>query len=142
MKTIDVSLFEGNPFTIKTAHRGNPSGQDYVIDRVDAVYEIKLMQEQEELTQKASKWKTLEQEDFNKWKKMLINIIKTNDNTLFNEEDINKLMPVHIIGILMALITFLNERTKIIYEGLAPEMKQEIEKVQEDVKKKTIESLL
>jgi hypothetical protein len=140
MKTIDVSLFEGSPFTIKTKHKGNPEGRDYVIEKVDAVYEIKLMQEQENITSKSSKWGTIEQSDFDKWRSLIKKIIKLNDDTL-NENDIDKLMPIHIIGVLMALITYLNEKSKIIYEGLAPEMKVEVEKIQDDLKKKTIANL-
>lgn len=140
MKTIDVSLFEGSPFEIKTAHKRNLEGKNYVIEKIDAVYEIKLMQEQEDITKKSSKWKELTQEDINRWKDLIKKIIKSNDDTL-NDEDINKLYPIHVIGILMALITYLNEKSKVIYEGLAPEVKEEVEKFQDEVKKKTIESL-
>lgn len=140
MKTIDVSLFEGNPFVIKTKHKKNPEGRDYEINFIDAIYEIKLMQEQEDIASKASKWKTVEQQDFEKWKDLIKKIIKSNDDTL-NEKDINLLAPMHVIGILMAFITYLQEKSKIVYEGLAPEVKAEVEKIQDDLKKKTIENL-
>lgn len=141
MKTIDVSLFDGNPFCIKTKSKLNPEGLDYIVDRIPAILEIKLMQEQEDITSKAAKWKTIEQQNFEKWKALLIEVIKTN-NEIVNEKDITSLSPIHIIGILMALINYLNEKSQIVYEGLAPEVKAEVEKIQNDIKKKTIEKAL
>ncbi len=132
MKTVDVGLFEGNPFEIKTR------GRAYVINSVSAIMELKLMQEQEDITTKSAKWKLLEQQDLERWKDLLKKIILENCSDL-EDKDITSLKPLDILGILMALITYLQERSKIVYEGLSPDVKKEIEKVTDDLKKKTIE---
>lgn len=129
MKTVDVSLFEGDPFIIKT------KGKTYTINFVSSIMELKLMQDQEEITTKSSKWKLLEQQDLDRWKSMIIKIIMDNTQD-YDEKDINSLRPIDILGILMALISYLQERSKIIYEGLSPEVKKEVEKATDDLKKK------
>lgn len=141
MKTIDISLFEGSPFCIKTKSKRNIEGKEYVIDFVDAVDEIKLMQQQEEIISKSSKWKDICQQDVDKWRKLLIEIIRKNDSEI-NEKDINLFSPIQLIGVLMALISHLQEKSNIIYEGLSPEVKEEVNKITEDVKKKKIEKAL
>lgn len=146
MRTIDVSNFEGDPFEIKTKHKGNPEGKDYIIDFIDAIYEIKLMQMQNDITKKAGKWETIEQQDFDRWKDLIKKIIKSNNNLQIIDEkelerDINKLAPTHTLGILIALISYLTKKSRIVYEGLDPETKKEAEKLEDDLKKKTLENL-
>lgn len=146
MKTIDASNFEGDPFQIKTKHSRNPDGSDYTIEFIDAIYEIKLMQMQGDITRKAGKWENIEQQDFDKWRDLIKKIIKVNGNIQVIDdkkldEDINKLSPVHILGILMGLISHLAQKSRIVYDGLDEEAKKEAEKLEDDIKKKTIENI-
>jgi len=131
LKTVDINLFGGSPFIITTA------GKSYTINFISAIMELKLMQEQEEITTKASRWKLLEQQDLERWKALLLKIIQENTVDV-EEKDISSLRPIDLLGILMALMTYLTERSKIIYEGLSPEVKKEVEKAENDLKKKTI----
>jgi hypothetical protein len=134
MKTVDVNLFEGDPFVIKT------KGKTYTINFISAIMELKLMQDQEDITTKSAKWKLLEQQDIVRWQSYISKIIQENAVD-FDEKDITGLRPIDILGILMALISYLQERSKIIYEGLSPEVKKEVEKATDDLKKKTLGTL-
>lgn len=147
MKTIDASNFEGDPIEIKTKHKGNPDGKNYTIDFVDAIYEIKLMQMQEDITKKAGKWQNIEQQDFEKWKDLIKKIIKSNSKIQIIDDaqldrDINLMSPPHLLGVLMALVTYMNQKSKIIFEGLDPEVQKEAKEMTDDIKKKTMENLL
>ena len=140
MKTIDLGLFEGEPFSFSTKHRDNPEGQKYEINFIPAIHELKLMNEQADIIAKSREWKKIDGNDLERWKDLLKKIVRDNDNTL-NDKDINTLRPLQLIGVLMALMTFLNERSNIIYEALSDDAKIEVEKVKEEVKKKEIEKL-
>jgi len=135
MKTVDVGLFEGEPFNIKTAHNGNKEGREYKIEFVPAHIELKLMNEQEAIISKTRSWKNINNNDLEGWKVLLKKVIKENDDTM-DEGDVNKLRPMQIIGILMALMEFLNQRSSVIYEALSDDVKVEVEKAKEDIKKK------
>ena len=141
MKTIDLGLFEGEPFSILTKHRENPEGREYIINFIPAYLEHKLMNEQADIIAKSREWKKIEGNDLERWKDILKKVIKENDEG-YNEKDINTLRPMQLIGVLMALMTFLNQRSNIIYEALSDEAKEEVEKVKNEVKKKEIEKLL
>lgn len=145
MKTIDMGLFEGSKFCIKTKSLVNPEGEDYFIERIDAIDELKLMQHQEEISEKSTKWKTLKSSDIDNWKKLIIPIITKNNQDIEEEKiksDIDTVRPMDLMGILISFIGFLNERSGIIFSGLADETKEEIQKIQNDVKKKKIENVL
>ena len=135
MKTVDINLFGGNPFLINT------KGKSYTINFVSSVMELKLMQEQEDISTKASKGKLLTQQDIERWKDILLKIIKENTDDV-DDSDVSGLKPIDLLGVLMALLTYLTERSKIIYEGLSPEVKEEVEKATNDLKKKTLGAIV
>ena len=111
MKTVDINLFAGNPFEIKT------TGKTYIINFVSSIMELRLMQEQEEITIKASKWKLITNEDLITWKGLIKEVISENKQEI-DESDMDNLRPLDVLGILMALMSYLTERSKIVYEGL------------------------
>lgn len=138
MDYIDLSLYEGKPFGIKTK-----SGKEYKITFVPAHLELKLMQEQEDIHAKAGKWKTLEQQDLEKWKSLIIKILNEQpESQEVDEKDISSMRPMDVIAVCLALCAYLTERSKIVYDSVGKEAKEEMEKVRDDIKKKTIEKAL
>jgi len=136
MKTIDLTLFEGEGFEIKTKTR------TYAINFVSSVMELKFLQEQENITKKSRDFKTLEQQDLEKWKHLIKNSIKENGVEDLDEGDINSLKPFEVLAVMIGYIQFLTERSQVIYQGLSDKTKKEIEEITDDIKKKEMNKAL
>ena len=131
MKTIDLSLFDDEGFCIKTKENS------YVIEFVSTIMELKLMQQNETIISKASKWKDLEQQDLDRWKDLIKKIIAENTPE-FDEKGINSLKPMEVIAIMLGLMNYLNKRSEVIQSALDDDTKKEIAKLKEDTKKKAM----
>lgn len=137
MKTIDLSLFEKDEIVIKISEE-----KEYRITNVPSVLELKLMNYQNDISSKLSKWDSLDQGDLERWKGLIINIISQQPDQEINKEDINRLYPQQILAILTGLLQHLNKRSRIIFNALDEDVRKEVEKVEDDVKKKAMEKVL
>lgn len=129
MRTIDLGLFQPEPLEIKLAN-----GTKYEILFVSAGLELKLMQEQGDISSKISKWKDVDGNDLERWKDLFKKILKEQENSNINESDINKLSPIELMTVMLALVNYLGERSKIIKQAFPQETKDEIEKIEKDLK--------
>lgn len=136
MKTIDLTLFENEDgLEIKTKNK------TYIITFISSVQELKLMQNQGDISTKLSKWQELEQQTFEQWKSIIKNIIKEQSDQDLDEKDINRLKPLAVVSIMYALMEWLKERTSIVLNSLSEETKKEAKKIENEVKKKKIQEL-
>lgn len=139
----DISLFdvEKNPIILIGKEK------TYSITFINAITELNLMQHQEDIAMKSSKWKTLTQQDLDRWKAMLIKVIQDNNKQngieeAFDTTDITGLYPMPLIANMMGLINYLGKRSDIITKSLAPEVQEEVKKATDDYKKKVMEKAL
>ena len=88
---IDLSAFISKPdcqFKTRT-------GKDYNVKFVSAISELKLLNEQAEISTALSNWKTIKQEQLDKWKQILISILYEQENKIVKEDEkeINEMYP-------------------------------------------------
>lgn len=138
MNTIDLTLFdESDGFEIKLTEK------TYVIKEVSAINELKIMQNQEDISNKISKWKSLAQQDLVRWKEFIKSLIKEQNSMDLDESemnsDINKLKPIQVVAIMYGLLDYLKKRTNLVFNALSEETRAEAKKLEKEVKKKMIQ---
>jgi hypothetical protein len=130
MKVIDLDLFDPEAIEIKT---GNTT---YNIKFIPANLELRLLQLQPEVNEKASDFRKLTDADLTKWKDVIKKICAANHGEI-EEKTINCLSVLQVIAVMMALLKYINERSQVIYQAFDEATKTEIKKIENDIKKKT-----
>jgi len=129
MKVIDLDLFDPEAFVIKSA------GEEFNVTFIPANLELRLLQLQPEINERATDFKKLQESDVTKWRDVIKKIIVANNEDA-ETKPIDKLSPLQVIAVMMSFMKYINDRSQVIYQAFDEDTQKEIKKVEADIKKK------